>query len=221
MSAGFMSTGPCATLTAKRRCSSGRTAVEFEHGRPRDPMGPGLADRSGVFGYMTNVLERQLDRLAGGIEAPARYFYELSIRHEDMHVEALAYMRQTLGYSRPEGLGDPHPPDPAPGPAMPMCRAGAGGSARLPPTASSSTTRNGRTMSTLRRFGSPRLRSPMPSSPLSSRPAAIAGGNSGARKAGPGASARAPKPVYWLANEAATGPGAATARSSRSLRTQR
>ena len=37
----------------------------------------------------------------------ARYFYELSIRHEDMHVEALAYTRQTLGYARPQGLGHP------------------------------------------------------------------------------------------------------------------
>ena len=32
---------------------------------------------------------------------PRSYFYELSIRHEDMHVEALAYTRQTLGYARP------------------------------------------------------------------------------------------------------------------------
>jgi iron(II)-dependent oxidoreductase len=38
---------------------------------------------------------------------PASYFYELSIRHEDMHVEALAYTRQTLGYARPENLGRP------------------------------------------------------------------------------------------------------------------
>src|SRR6266851_3993898 len=66
-----------------------------------------LPDRNGVFGYMTDVLERQVDRLGDGVEAPARYFYELSIRHEDMHVEALAYTRQTLGYPRPEGLGDP------------------------------------------------------------------------------------------------------------------
>src|SRR4030095_2374345 len=61
-----------------------------------------LPDRSGVFGYMTDVLGRQLDRLGGGIDGPAQYFYELSIRHEDMHIEALAYMRQTLGYARPE-----------------------------------------------------------------------------------------------------------------------
>jgi len=64
-----------------------------------------LPDRDGVLGYMTDVLDRQLDRLAGGVEAPGRYFYELSIRHEDMHVEALAYTRQTLGYPRPDSLG--------------------------------------------------------------------------------------------------------------------
>jgi len=66
-----------------------------------------LPDRNGVFGYMTDVLGRQLDRLDGGIDGPARYFYELSIRHEDMHVEALAYTRQTLGYARPERRGSP------------------------------------------------------------------------------------------------------------------
>jgi ergothioneine biosynthesis protein EgtB len=65
-----------------------------------------LPDRNGVFGYMADVLGRQLDRLGGEVEAPARYFYELSIRHEDMHVEALAYTRQTLGYARPQ-LGNP------------------------------------------------------------------------------------------------------------------
>src|SRR5499426_1595458 len=66
-----------------------------------------LPDRNGVFGYMTDVLGRQLDRLGSGVDGPARYFYELSIRHEDMHVEALAYTRQTLGYARPHGLGAP------------------------------------------------------------------------------------------------------------------
>jgi len=66
-----------------------------------------LPDRSDVLGYMSDILERQLDRLGGTVKAPARYFYELSIRHEDMHVEALSYTRQTLGYARPEGLGGP------------------------------------------------------------------------------------------------------------------
>jgi iron(II)-dependent oxidoreductase len=72
-----------------------------------------LPNRDGVFGYMRDVLARQLDRLGGGIDGPRQYFYELSIRHEDMHVEALTYTRQTLGYARPEGLG--HPAAPAAG----------------------------------------------------------------------------------------------------------
>ncbi len=64
-----------------------------------------LPGREGVFSYMANVLDRQLGRLAGGVERPGRYFYELAIRHEDMHVVALTYMRQTLGPGRPEVLG--------------------------------------------------------------------------------------------------------------------
>jgi gamma-glutamyl hercynylcysteine S-oxide synthase len=64
-----------------------------------------LPDRNGVFRYLSDVLERQTEQLGGGIDAPASYFYELSIRHEDMHVEALAYTRQTLGYPRSQNLG--------------------------------------------------------------------------------------------------------------------
>jgi iron(II)-dependent oxidoreductase len=66
-----------------------------------------LPDRAGVLRYTQDVLERQLDRLGGAVDLPARYFYELSIRHEDMHVEALAYTRQTLAYARPQDLGSP------------------------------------------------------------------------------------------------------------------
>jgi len=66
-----------------------------------------LPDRNGVFRFLSDVLERQLERLSGGIDVPTSYFYELSIRHEDMHVEAMAYTRQTLGYARPENLGRP------------------------------------------------------------------------------------------------------------------
>src|SRR5947207_550909 len=64
-----------------------------------------LPDRSGVFGFLSRVLERQIDRLNRGIEGPGRYYYELAIRHEDMHVEALAYTRQTLRYPAPTALG--------------------------------------------------------------------------------------------------------------------
>jgi gamma-glutamyl hercynylcysteine S-oxide synthase len=66
-----------------------------------------LPDRNGVFGYLADVLSRQLDRLGSGVDLPASYFYDLSVRHEDMHVEALAYTRQTLGFARPQGLGRP------------------------------------------------------------------------------------------------------------------
>jgi iron(II)-dependent oxidoreductase len=64
-----------------------------------------LPDRAGTFGYLADVLARQED-LLGGVDDEARYFYELAIRHEDMHVEALAYSRQTLSYAPPVGLGE-------------------------------------------------------------------------------------------------------------------
>jgi iron(II)-dependent oxidoreductase len=60
-----------------------------------------LPDRADTFGYMAEVLARQSDRLARGVDIAGRYFYELGIRHEDMHVEALTYTRQTLGYPAP------------------------------------------------------------------------------------------------------------------------
>jgi gamma-glutamyl hercynylcysteine S-oxide synthase len=66
-----------------------------------------LPDRARVFTFLSDVLERQLRRLRAGIDDEAAYFYELVIRHEDMHVEALTYTRQTLGYARPQHLGDP------------------------------------------------------------------------------------------------------------------
>src|SRR6516164_6004441 len=66
-----------------------------------------LPDRNGVFRYLSDVLEHEIEQLGRGIDLPASYFYELSIRHEDMHVEALAYTRQTLSYPRPANLGRP------------------------------------------------------------------------------------------------------------------
>lgn len=67
-----------------------------------------LPDRAGTFAYMADVLARQEDFLGGGIDGGAGYFYELALRHEDMHVEALAYSRQTLSYA-PAALSSPHP----------------------------------------------------------------------------------------------------------------
>jgi gamma-glutamyl hercynylcysteine S-oxide synthase len=66
-----------------------------------------LPDRHATFDYLAEVLEKQCDQLARA-EFPdsALYFYDLVIRHEDMHVEALTYMRETLAYPPPRGLGD-------------------------------------------------------------------------------------------------------------------
>ncbi len=69
-----------------------------------------LPDRAGTFGYLADVQARQEDLLGGGVDDEARYFYELAIRHEDMHVEALTYSRQTLAYAPPQELGDARRP---------------------------------------------------------------------------------------------------------------
>lgn len=65
-----------------------------------------LPDRAGTLAYLADVLDQQLDHLTrGNFPDAARYFYDLSIRHEDMHTEALAYTRQTLGYPPPKEWG--------------------------------------------------------------------------------------------------------------------
>src|ERR1700745_834965 len=70
-----------------------------------------LPDRVATFAYLADILERQCDHLArGDFPDHARYFYELAIRHEDMHVEALTYMRETLAYPAPPREPDVHPP---------------------------------------------------------------------------------------------------------------
>src|SRR6185369_16157183 len=64
-----------------------------------------LPDRSGTWDYMDEVLARQEEMLGRGLDDRTRYFYDLAIRHEDMHVEALTYMRQTSSNAPPERLG--------------------------------------------------------------------------------------------------------------------
>jgi iron(II)-dependent oxidoreductase len=73
-----------------------------------------LPDRAGTFGYMADVLARQEERLAGDLDGSAAYFYELAIRHEDMHVEALTYSRQTLAFAPPTELGNVRHPSAGP-----------------------------------------------------------------------------------------------------------
>jgi iron(II)-dependent oxidoreductase len=52
--------------------------------------------------YMGQVRDRVLERLHQGAPSPEdRYFVLLSVFHEDMHVEAFTYTRQTLGYPAP------------------------------------------------------------------------------------------------------------------------
>jgi iron(II)-dependent oxidoreductase len=66
-----------------------------------------LPDRDATFAYLAEVLEHQCDQLTcADFPEPALYFYELAVRHEDMHVEALTYMRETLAYPPPRNLGD-------------------------------------------------------------------------------------------------------------------
>lgn len=91
-----------------------------------------LPDRAGTFGYLADVLARQEDRLGGTVDEAARYFYELALRHEDMHVEALTYSRQTLSYAAPQELGKASQPDAG---ALPGDVAVPGGTWRLGSTA--------------------------------------------------------------------------------------
>jgi iron(II)-dependent oxidoreductase len=91
-----------------------------------------LPDRAGTWRYMADVLGHQEDRLGAGVDDRTRYFYDLAIRHEDMHVEALTYMRQTLAYAPPQGLGASRRP---PAGALPGDVAVPGGRWRLGSTA--------------------------------------------------------------------------------------
>lgn len=56
--------------------------------------------------YLARVLERTLERLDGDPNGDGvRYFAELAACHEEMHCEAFAYSRQTLGYPAVEEQG--------------------------------------------------------------------------------------------------------------------
>src|ERR1051325_2788975 len=61
-----------------------------------------LPSREQTHGYMNAVLEQVVEDLSRGEPAPEQiYFHLLVLFHEDMHDEALAYTRQTLGYPKP------------------------------------------------------------------------------------------------------------------------
>lgn len=62
-----------------------------------------LPARASTLAYMNEVLERCVARIdsAKELSGDEFYFYWLTTFHEGMHAEALAYTRQTLGYSAP------------------------------------------------------------------------------------------------------------------------
>jgi iron(II)-dependent oxidoreductase len=68
-----------------------------------------LPSRPATLRYMEAVEARAMERLDLTRELAAEefYFYLLATFHEGMHAEALAYTRQTLGYSRPCFSGIP------------------------------------------------------------------------------------------------------------------
>lgn len=64
-----------------------------------------LPDREHTTRYVSEVLDRTLAELERVDESDAGlYFLRLALYHEDMHGEAFAYSRQTLGYPAPQGL---------------------------------------------------------------------------------------------------------------------
>ena len=62
-----------------------------------------VPERSEALAYAREVRDRVLD--LGNPSEELRYYITYSVFHEDMHVEALAYSRQALGYSAPKIAG--------------------------------------------------------------------------------------------------------------------
>ncbi|HEU0200477.1 MAG TPA: selenoneine synthase SenA [Burkholderiaceae bacterium] len=61
-----------------------------------------LPSRAATLDYLDAVLAATLDALERADETDAAlYFFRLALYHEDMHGEAFAYMRHTLGYPAP------------------------------------------------------------------------------------------------------------------------
>jgi iron(II)-dependent oxidoreductase len=94
-------TGPDAVLDSARLAHAARWKAP-------------LPARERVFAMLQDQLEACLAALACEAEDDASlYPYRLSLFHEDMHCEALVWMRAALGYPAPEGA------------ALPRCRTGA------------------------------------------------------------------------------------------------
>lgn len=72
-----------------------------------------LPDWAGIDRYLDRTLADTLESLDRSRDGE-RYFYELSLYHEDMHGEALLMTLQTLGFAPPRGLDPPLPVPDAP-----------------------------------------------------------------------------------------------------------
>lgn len=64
-----------------------------------------LIGRREILAYMERTLEDTLEHLPDEPGEQQVYFLLLALFHEDMHAEAFAYTRQTLGYPEPPRLG--------------------------------------------------------------------------------------------------------------------
>ncbi|MEO6032641.1 MAG: SUMF1/EgtB/PvdO family nonheme iron enzyme, partial [Burkholderiaceae bacterium] len=67
-----------------------------------------LASRHQLDAVLAAQLEACLDAIPSGENDAALYFHRLALFHEDMHGEALAWTRATLGYPAPAGAALPH-----------------------------------------------------------------------------------------------------------------
>lgn len=75
-------------------------SFEVDH---NDRWGLDLPSRQGTFEYMETILEQVVSRLEGDEPSPQEtYLYLVAVLHEAMHDEAIHYMRQTLGYAKPQ-----------------------------------------------------------------------------------------------------------------------
>lgn len=61
-----------------------------------------LLSRKETLSYLMAIRDAVLERIeSGNLTDGDRYFIQLGVFHEDMHAEAFAYTRQTLGYAAP------------------------------------------------------------------------------------------------------------------------
>ncbi len=63
-----------------------------------------MPGRDGLAARMAEQLEACIDAIPAADDDKATYFHRLALFHEDMHGEAFAWLRATLGWPAPDGL---------------------------------------------------------------------------------------------------------------------